>query len=130
MNRIWEEYVIVNHHYNSDTFYRVPLTPDVIDGIMFRTKNPAPIIPHLDALSDYRYCFNITMNPYGRDMEHNVPRLQDRVEVFKKLSGLVGPQQMVWRYDPVFFSPKYDMDFHRRAFSYLCRELDGQAKNV
>lgn len=128
MNRIREGYAIVSHHYSSELFYRVPLTPDVVDCIMFRTKDPAPMLPRLGKLADYRCCFNVTMNPYGREVERNVPRLQDRVEVFKKLSHQLGPQQMIWRYDPVFFSPKYDLDFHRRAFGYLCRELDGLAE--
>lgn len=44
----------------------------------------------LDALQDYDYLFNITMNPYGRDIEKNVPRIQERVEVYKRLSAMVG----------------------------------------
>lgn len=128
MNRIKDGYVLVSHNFKDERLYRVPLTPDVVDGIVFRTKNPAPMIPHLDALSDYPYFFNITMNPYGREMERNVPRLQERVEVFRKLSSMIGPERMVWRYDPIFLSPKYDLDFHGRAFEYLCRELDGRAE--
>jgi hypothetical protein len=47
----------------------------------------------------------------------------ERVEGYKKLSEKIGPLRMVWRYDPVMISSKYDLDFHRRAFEYLCREL-------
>lgn len=125
MNRIRDGYVIVNHHPKSGKLYRVPLNPDLVDCIVFRTKNPEPMMSRLDALQDYDYLFNITMNPYGRDMEKNVPRIQERVENYKRLSAMVGPLRMIWRYDPIFLSPKYDMDFHRRAFEYLCRELQG-----
>lgn len=127
MNRIREEYVIVNHHQNSDKLYRVPLTPDIADCIVFRTKNPAPMLSRLDELQDYNYLFNITMNPYGREMEANVPRIQDRVETFKQLSAMVDPLRMIWRYDPVMLTPKYNVDYHRRAFEYLCQELQGMA---
>lgn len=83
------------------------------------------MLSQLDALQDYDYLFNITMNPYGREIEKNVPRIQERVEIYKRLSAMVGPLRMIWRYDPIFLSPKYDIDFHRRAFEYLCRELQG-----
>ncbi|MCD7970683.1 MAG: DUF1848 domain-containing protein [Alistipes sp.] len=127
MNRIREGYVIVNHHQNSGRLYRVALTPDIVDCIVFRTKNPAPMLEKLRLLGEYKYLFNITMNPYGREMESNVPKLQHRVAVFKELSDKIGSLRMVWRYDPVMLSPKYDFDFHRRAFTYLCRELQHKA---
>jgi hypothetical protein len=122
-SRLREGYSIVTHHAGSGTFYRVPLTPDVVDCIVFRTKNPAPMLPRLDELRDYNYLLNTTMNPYERKMETNLPRLQERVETYKRLASEVGSLRMVWRYDPVMLSPKYDLDFHRRAFEYLCREL-------
>ncbi|MCD8071576.1 MAG: DUF1848 domain-containing protein, partial [Alistipes sp.] len=127
MNRIQEGFVIVNTHQNSGKLYRVPLTPDTVDCIVFRTKNPAPMLDKLHLLEEYNYFFNITMNPYGREMESNVPRLHDRVAVFKELSDKIGSLRMVWRYDPVMLTPKYDIDFHKRAFTYLCRELQGKA---
>lgn len=125
LNRIREGYCIVTHHAASGIYQRVPLTADVVDCIVFRSKNPAPMLGRLDALRGYNYLFNITMNPYGREMETHVPRIEERIETFKKLSRAIDPLRMIWRYDPVFLSPKYDLDFHRRAFEYLCRELQG-----
>ena len=81
------------------------------------------MLGRLDELEAYNYLFNITMNPYSREMEANIPRLLDRVDSYKRLSEKIGPLRMVWRYDPVMLTPKYDIDFHRRAFEYLCREL-------
>lgn len=123
VNRFREGYAIVTHSTKSGVYHRVPLMPNVVDCIVFRTKNPASMLAKLDELRDYDYLFNITMNPYGRDMEMNVPRLQDRVETYKKLADKIGALRMVWRYDPVMLTPKYDMAFHSRAFEYLCREL-------
>lgn len=123
INRLQAGFTIVTHHASSGIYHRVPLTSDVVDCIVFRTKNPTPMLTRLDKLKDYNYLFNITMNPYGREMETNVPRLQDRIETYKKLADKIGSLRMVWRYDPVMLTPKYDMGFHRRAFEYLCREL-------
>ncbi len=127
INRLKEGFCIVRHSVRSNKLHKVPLRPEIVDCIAFRTKNPAPMMDRLHSLEDYKYFFNITMNPYGREMETNVPRLQDRVEIFKELSARIGPLRMVWRYDPVMLSAKYDMDFHRRAFTYLCGELKGRA---
>ncbi|MCD8103097.1 MAG: DUF1848 domain-containing protein [Alistipes sp.] len=127
INRIRAGYAIVSHHHNSERYYRVPLSPDVVDCIVFRSKNPAPMLVHLDTLDGYNYLFNITLNPYGPEMETCLPPLKERVAVFRELSDRIGPLRMVWRYDPVMISPSYDMDFHRRAFTYLCRELQGHA---
>jgi hypothetical protein len=121
--RLREGFVLARNHQNDERYYRVPLAPDLVDCIVFRTKNPVPMLSRLDELGDYNYLFNITMNPYGREMETNLPRLQDRVETYKRLAESVGSLRMIWRYDPVMISPKYDLDFHRRAFEYLTREL-------
>jgi DNA repair photolyase len=121
--RLREGNVIVKNNPKDERYYRVPLTPDLVDCVVFRTKNPAPMLSRLDELGDYNYLFNITMNPYGREMEANLPRLVERVETYKKLAEKVGSLRMIWRYDPVMLSQKYDLDFHRRAFEYLCREL-------
>jgi hypothetical protein len=121
--RLRDGFVIVKNNPKDGRYYRVPLTPDMVDCIVFRTKNPAPMIAMLDELRDYNYLFNITMNPYGREMEANLPRLVERVETYRRLSEKIGSLRMIWRYDPVMLSSKYDLDFHRRAFEYLCREL-------
>jgi hypothetical protein len=123
LRRLREGFVFVKNNAKDERYHRVPLTPDVVDCIVFRTKNPAPLLPRLDELRDYNYLFNITMNPYGCEMETSLPRLVDRVETYKRLASAIGPLRMIWRYDPVMISAKYDMDFHRRAFEYLCREL-------
>lgn len=116
-------FVLVQNNTRDERYHRVSLAPEVVDCIVFRTKSPAPMLARLDELGDYKSLFNITMNPYGREMETNLPRLVERVETYKQLADRIGPERMIWRYDPVMLSPKYDLDFHRRAFEYLCREL-------
>ncbi|MCD7963050.1 MAG: DUF1848 domain-containing protein [Rikenellaceae bacterium] len=127
LNRLEEGFVLVSHSGKSRKLYRIPLNPDVGDCFAFRTKNPVSMMNKLDRLNGYNYFFNITMNPYGQEMESNLPDLRDRISVFKQLSEKIGPLRMVWRYDPVFISPKYNIDFHTRAFNYLCKELQGKA---
>lgn len=57
-----------------------------IDGIVFWTKNPRPMLARLDELSDYKYCFLFTLNPYDVTIERNLPPLDARIKTFQELS--------------------------------------------
>lgn len=83
LNRLRERYCVVTHHTASGIYHRVPMTADAVDYIIFQSKNPAPMLRRLDELRDYNYLFNITMNPYGREMESHAPRLEERIETFR-----------------------------------------------
>ena len=47
------------------------------------------------------------------------------LESFRRLSDLVGPDSMGWRYDPVFISDEYPVERHIRAFGYMAGKLSG-----
>ena len=59
INRIKEGFVYVRNPMNIHQISRIPLSPDVIDGIVFWTKNPIPMLSKLDALEKYMYYFHI-----------------------------------------------------------------------
>ena len=48
--RLREGFVLMRNHQNDERYHRVALTPDVVDCIVFRTKNPAPMVGRLDEL--------------------------------------------------------------------------------
>jgi hypothetical protein len=110
---------------------RIGLSPDVVDGIVFWTKNPIPMLVRLDELRDYTYYFQFTVTSYGRDIEPNLPSKTDAIlPAFKQLAGLVGADRVVWRYDPILLSNKYSVDYHLRAFSKIADELHGFTSKV
>lgn len=45
----------------------------MVDGIVFWTKNPTPMIKRLNELENYTYYFQFTLTPYGEDIEPNLP---------------------------------------------------------
>lgn len=122
-NRIKQGYVLVPNPFNPKMISRVSLDRQVVDCIVFWTKNPAPMIPRLDELQDYKYYFQFTLNPYGEDIEVNLPSIAVRIETFKRLSDKIGKEKVIWRYDPILTNEKYDVDFHREAFSRLAEAL-------
>lgn len=122
--RLQEGYVLVRNPMNPRQISRVTLTPDVVDGIVFWSKNPAPMLDRLDLLQDYAFYFQFTLNAYGPDVEAGLPDKFSRiVPVFQRLADRIGPARMVWRYDPILISRRYTCDWHRDAFAQLARRL-------
>ena len=103
---------------------KVRLTPDVVDGFVFWTKNPLPMARRLDELAAYPYYFQFTLTGYGRDIEPGVPdKRRVLVPAFKDLAAQLGKKRVIWRYDPIFFSKKYTPEWHFACFNALAVEL-------
>lgn len=130
-NRIKEGFVLVRNPMNNRQISRIKLTPDVVDGIVFWTKNPIPMLDRLDALKDYMYYFQLTITPYGKDIEPNVPtKPGEIIAAFKRLSDAIGPDRVVWRYDPIFISERYSLDYHIHAFGTIAEHLHDYTQKV
>lgn len=123
-NRLNAGYAYVRNPMNPHQISEVSLSPDVVDGIVFWTKNPAPMLKRLHELQDYTYYFQYTLTPYGSDVEKNVPSKNDVVvPTFQRLSSMIGKERVVWRYDPILLSEKYTMQYHVKYFRALCDKL-------
>ena len=129
-NRLKEGLVCVRNPYNPNQVSRYRLDPSVVDCIGFCTKNPAPMFPYIDLLKDYGQYWFVTITPYGRDIEPNVPDKHWMLEQFKQLSGLVGIHSVGWRYDPVIISERYTEKYHLRAFAQIADALSGYTETV
>lgn len=129
LNRVRENYVLVRNPMNIHQVSRVSLAPDVVDGIVFWTKDPTPMLSRLDALQDYMYYFQFTLTAYGQDIEPAVPDKEGVViPAFQRLSDTIGPERVIWRYDPIFLSAKYTPDYHIRRFEELAKQLSPYTK--
>ena len=123
-NRLKAGYVYVRNPMNPHRISEVSLSPDVVDGIVFWTKNPTPMLNRLDELKDYIYYFQFTLTPYGTDIEKNIPSKNDIViPAFQKLSSMIGKERVVWRYDPILLNEKHTLQYHIQAFRLLCDKL-------
>ena len=129
-NRLREGFVCVRNPYNPKAVSRYRLDPSVVDVIGFCTKNPAPMFRYMDLLKPYGQYWFVTITPYGKDIEPNVPDKHRILEDFKVLSGIVGVPSVGWRYDPILITEKYSMEYHLRAFEAIASALDGYTKTV
>ena len=90
--RLSEGFVLVRNPMNIHQVSRVSLSPSVVDGIVFWTKNPSPMMSRLNLLKDYAYYFQFTLNPYGRNIEQNLPEKKEIMGTFKTLSEQIGKE--------------------------------------
>ena len=129
-NRIKVGFVCVRNPYNPVQVSRYIINPEVVDVIGFCTKNPQPFFPYLDLVKDYGQFWYVTITPYGKDIEPHVPDKMQVIESFKYLSERVGLNSIGWRYDPIFVTDKYTMEYHLEAFEEMASLLEGYTKVV
>ena len=124
-NRIKEGYVYARNPYYPSQVTKYILSPKVVDCLCFCTKNPEPMISRLHELDDYGQFWFVTITPYGKDIEPNVPNKDKVMDSFIKLSSIIGKEKIVWRYDPIFISEKYTLEYHLKAFEKMAGKLSG-----
>ena len=129
-NRLREGFVCVRNPFNPRQVSRYRLSPKTVDLIAFCSKNPAPIFNYMDLLKDYGQYWFVTITPYGRDIEPNVPDKHKIINDFIYLSEIVGVNSTGWRYDPIFISDKYTIEYHLSAFEQIAAELAGYTETV
>ena len=126
LNRVKEGYAVVRNPMNAKQLSRISLDPELVDCIVFWTKNPVPLIPRLDELKDYCYYFQFTLTGYGKDIERNLPdKKKVLIPAFQQLADKIGPERVIWRYDPIMINNRYPLDWHYRAFEEIAGCLKG-----
>lgn len=132
MNRIEAGYCTSVNPFNANQATYISLKPDDIKVIVFWTKNARPMINKTSLLNDrgYRYYFQYTINGYPKEIEPNIPSLDESIETFKCLSDKIGPQKVIWRYDPIVISNLTPPEYHIRQFRRIAKSLFGYARHT
>ena len=129
-NRFKEQIVCVRNPFNPEMVSRYRLSPETVDVIGFCSKNPAPFFEYMDIIRDYGQYWFVTITPYGRDIEPNVPDKHKILEDFKTLSKMVGVNCIGWRYDPILVTDRYTTEYHLKAFEQMAASLSGYTNTV
>lgn len=127
INRVKAGFVDVRNPFNQKLVSKIYFSD--VDLIMFCSKNPLPMINKLDILK-VPVLFHVTITSYGKDVEPNIPDKRLIIEGVKKLSLVLGIDNVVVRYDPIFLSDKYNVDYHIKAFDKLCKNLNGYVNKI
>ena len=122
-NRIEDGFVYVRNPYAKNQIYSYRLDPELIDCIIFCTKNPKPMFENLEKIDKFNQYWHITITPYEKEIEPNVPPMNDVLESFKYLSKKLGKENVTLRYDPIFINEKYSLEKHIESFEYIANSL-------
>lgn len=124
-NRIQEGAVMVRNPYHPAQIQRFLLDPRVVDCLVFCTKNPGPMLERLGELEGFSQFWGVTVTPYGREIEPHVPDKRQVLEFVWDLSRRVGSRAVAWRYDPIFITERYSVEYHIQAFERMAARLSG-----
>lgn len=127
INRYKEGYVDVRNPFYPKNISRIYFKD--VDAILFCTKNPLPILKFLNEIKQ-PIIFHITLTPYKKDIEPNVPPKGTIIECIKQLSRNIGIDNIFVRYDPIFINETYNLDYHIKAFNNMCKLLKGYVKHI
>ena len=127
INRIRAGYCTVPNPFNPRQVSRVSLLPEDLDVIVFWTRNPRPLFPYLNELEQRgcRYYFQYTLLGYPVQIDPHSPPRAAAISTFRELAARVGPQRVIWRYDPLVFSKLTGADYHAENYAQLAAALKG-----
>lgn len=126
INRLQAGYALTRNPMNHAQVSKIPLTPDVVDCIVFWTKDPQNMLDKLDTIDElgYKYYFQFTVTAYDKSIEQALRSKDEIVKTFCNLSNRIGKEKVLWRYDPIIINDKYDISFHEEHFENLCSKLN------
>ena len=132
MNRIRAGYCVVPNPFNAKQVSYVNLRPQDVQAIVFWTRDPKPLIKHLPELDrkGYKYYFQYTIIGYPRSIDPGSPPIGVAVKTFQELSGLIGKERVIWRYDPILYSNETPLEWHIKQISSLIEKLKSYTKRL
>ena len=125
MNRIRAGYCTVPNPFNRKQISSVSLRPEDVEIIVFWTRNPQPLFPCLKELNQrgYPYYFLFTLMDNPRHIDTKIPSFSASLRNFQNLSNLIGPEKVIWRYDPIVFSGITGIQFHIDTYGRIAEAL-------
>lgn len=125
MNRIRDGTCSVPNPFNPGQVSHVSLEPEDVDVIVFWTRHARPLLPYLKELDTrgYRYYFLYTLMNNPRKLDPRTPPFQTSLDAFRELADRVGPEKVIWRYDPIVFTNVTGPDFHLKNYERIARDL-------
>ena len=130
INRVRAGHCTVPNPFNRKQVSHISLCPEDVTIIVFWTRNPQPLVPYLKELDQlgHRYYFQYTVMDNPRLIDTMAPSLSSSLNMFKKLSDLIGPERVIWRYDPVIISNITGIEFHTDTYKNIAETLKNYTK--
>jgi hypothetical protein len=105
---------------------RYELTSDKVDCVVFSSKDYEPFLPYVTKISErFATYYQYIISAYGKDIEPDVPTIEESIETLKKLALLVGSKRIAWRYVPIFLTESYTIKRHLDIFEQISCQVEG-----
>ncbi|NLC44575.1 MAG: DUF1848 domain-containing protein [Clostridiales bacterium] len=130
VNRLQSGFVLTRNPMNHAQISKIELSPDIVECIVFWTKDPLNMLDKLDFIDElgYKYYFQFTLTPYDRSVEMRLRDKEEIINTFCDLSEKIGKDRVLWRYDPIILNDKFDFAYHKEQFSKLSSMLAGYTR--
>jgi hypothetical protein len=125
LERLREQYVLVRQVRDYHRIRKIDLSVESVACIVFWTKHPVPLMEHLDILKPYPYYVHYTITGYGFDIEPRIVPFTESIDHFRRFADAIGPDRLIWRYDPILFTKQYPLSYHEEIFGRIATALDG-----
>lgn len=102
MNRLRADYCLWTNPFNARQRQYVSFERSRV--IVFWSKHPAALLPYLPEIAarNHQFYFQYTLNDYEQTgLEPGLPRLRQRLDLFRRLSEQIGKHRVIWRFDPI-----------------------------
>jgi hypothetical protein len=118
--------------FNSAQVRRVSLLPADAEVLVFWTRDPGNILKYAEDLEirGYRFYVMTTLTAYPKVLEPDMPPAKEVIAAMRGLGERIGPERIIWRYDPLFLSTITDREFHLDNFRTLAKALEGRVRRV
>lgn len=132
MGRVREGFCDVPNPRRPGQISRVSLRPEDVDAVVFWTRDAGPLMGHLDEIDrrGFLYYFQYTILGYPRIIEPGVPPMEEAVETFIRLAGRLGPERVVWRYDPILLTDLTPEEYHLERIGKIAAALRGRVRRL
>lgn len=116
---------VINPLYPEQKTLPVDLSPGKVECVVFWTRNPLPLIPHLDELDAKGYCyyFLYTIIGYPKVFDPASPEAEEAVATFQALSRRLGTERVIWRYDPIVLTQTTPIKWHQQQIRDIAARL-------
>ncbi len=132
INRIRAGYACSRNPFNPRQISTVILQPDKVACLVFWSKDPGPLLPHLDELIQrrFRMLFHITITALPESLEPHVPASNMVCHAVRQLAKRLGPEKLIWRFDPIVLGRDFSVEQTLERFDRLAAELVGAVQSV
>lgn len=127
MDKIKQGKVAYRNPKFANMVYELPLNSDVVDCIVFWTKDPTIMFNNgnFDTLKryGYKFYFELTVNAYDESIEPNLTSKKSIIAAIQQMSDSLGKICIDLRYDPIFIDSLHTVEWHKNQYRMLLHEL-------